>query len=101
MHASESHELLRAFRAVKRGDFSVRIRGRGAIPEVVVEAFNDVIELNERMTGELVRIANIVGKEGRITQRASLGAAGGSWKSCVQSVNALIGDLVQPTAEIA
>jgi len=37
----------------------------------------------------------------KITQRASLGSAGGSWTACVDSVNTLITDLVQPTAETA
>src|SRR5205823_2421846 len=37
----------------------------------------------------------------KITQRASLGGAGGAWQAAVDSVNGLIADLVQPTAEVA
>jgi len=51
------------------------------------------------MAAELDRIGTVVG-EGKITQRASLGSAG-SWTACVDSVNTLITDLVQPTAETA
>ncbi|HEY9846426.1 MAG TPA: HAMP domain-containing protein, partial [Candidatus Caenarcaniphilales bacterium] len=47
----------------------------------------------------LKQISTVVGKEGKISQRASLGATGGSWTSCIDSVNTLITDLVQPTAE--
>ncbi len=60
-----------------------------------------MIELNERLCAELGRIGRIVGKEGKTTQRASLGNAGGSWRGCIDSVNTLIVDLVQPTTEVA
>src|SRR5205807_2560874 len=42
-----------------------------------------------------------VGKEGKINQRATLGSATGDWAACVESVNGLIGDLVQPSTEVA
>src|SRR5205085_10974124 len=50
---------------------------------------------------EFERIGTVVGKEGKIKQRAALGAATGSWAAWVHSVNSLIGDLVQPTEEVA
>jgi HAMP domain-containing protein len=43
----------------------------------------------------------VVGKEGRIRQRASLGEASGSWAEAIDSINNLIEDLVQPTSEMA
>ncbi len=43
----------------------------------------------------------VIGREGRMDQRASLGAAGGGWNSSVESLNALIDDLVRPTTEVA
>src|SRR6185503_17818099 len=42
-----------------------------------------------------------VGKEGKIAQRASIGSASGGWAACIDSVNSLIGDLVQPSTEVA
>ena len=53
------------------------------------------------MTREFARISNSVGKEGRINQRASLGNHGGGWAACVDSLNTLIGDVVQPSTEVA
>ena len=53
------------------------------------------------MAQEFERVSLAVGKEGRITQRATLAGAGGSWAASVTSVNTLIGDLVQPTSEVA
>ena len=67
----------------------------------VYDAFNDLIELNERMTVELERISRGVGKEGKINQRANLGNVGGSWSTMIDGVNGLITDLMQPSTEIA
>ena len=35
----------------------------------VADAFNDVVELNEKMAGELGRLSKTVGKEGKLAQR--------------------------------
>ncbi len=94
-------QLLAVLTSVKKGDFSVRMPvDKSGIAGKVADTLNDIIELNEKMTRELERINVVVGKEGKITQRASLGSAGGAWSECVDSVNQLIGDLVQPTAEV-
>jgi HAMP domain-containing protein/CheY-like chemotaxis protein/signal transduction histidine kinase len=67
----------------------------------IADALNEVIELNERLTTEVTRISDVVGKEGKLNQRAQLPAAGGSWSVIPESVNSLVGDLVQPTFEIS
>ncbi|HEY9859411.1 MAG TPA: HAMP domain-containing protein, partial [Candidatus Obscuribacterales bacterium] len=93
-------QLLKILGAVKKGNFSIRMPDEyTGMAGKVADAINDVIELNERMTKELERIGRVVGKEGKITQRASLGNAGGSWGASVDSINSLISDLVQPTVE--
>src|SRR6185436_1368290 len=43
----------------------------------------------------------VVGKDGRIGERGHLRNATGGWESSVRSVNDLIEDMVQPTAEVA
>ncbi|QLE58993.1 HAMP domain-containing protein [Nostoc sp. TCL26-01] len=93
-------QLLKTLTAVKKGDFSARMSiEQTGIAGKIADTLNDIIEQNERMTAELQRISNVVGKEGKITERASLGNVSGSWTDCVNSVNTLITDLVQPTAE--
>ncbi|MBD2570725.1 HAMP domain-containing protein [Anabaena lutea] len=93
-------QLLTTLNAVKKGDFSVRLPiDQTGIAGKIADTLNDIIDQNERMATELQRIGNIVGKEGKITERASLGNVRGSWLDCVTSVNTLITDLVQPTAE--
>ncbi len=98
----DSKQLLAALTAFKRGDFSAQLPDDWTgIAGKVADTFNDVIRLNQRLTQELARIGRVVGKEGRIRQRASLGEASGSWADAMRSVNNLIGDLVHPTSEMA
>jgi HAMP domain-containing protein/signal transduction histidine kinase/DNA-binding response OmpR family regulator len=94
--------LLSALVAFRKGDFSVRLPSDvTGIDGKVADAFNDVIELNQRMSNELDRLSRVVGKEGKISQRASVGAVTGSWSMQVVSINALISDLVHPVSETA
>ncbi|HEX2910575.1 MAG TPA: HAMP domain-containing protein [Chloroflexia bacterium] len=97
----DTSQLLRVLLSVKKGDFSVRMPlDRTGVSGKICDALNDVIELNEKLCKELERVGTVVGKEGKINQRASLGEAGGAWSGCVDSVNTLIGGLVQPTTEV-
>jgi len=98
----DTDQLLAALMAFKRGDFSARLpENWTGLPGKIADTFNEVIEANERMTRELERIGRVVGKEGRIAQRASIGEVTNSWAEAIGSINNLIGDLVQPTSEMA
>src|SRR2546422_766163 len=95
-------QLLNTLVALKKGNFSVRLPVEWTgVAGKIADTLNDVIELNEKMTKELERVSRVVGKEGKLTQRASLGNVGGSWATLIDSVNILIDDLVQPTSEMA
>ena len=94
--------LLTALIALKKGDFSIRLPVEWTgVAGKVADTFNEVVELNQRMAQELDRLSRVVGKEGKITQRASLGDVSGSWEAAIDSVNDLISDLVHPTSETA
>jgi HAMP domain-containing protein/signal transduction histidine kinase/CheY-like chemotaxis protein len=94
--------LLNALTALKKGNFSVRLPLDWiGVAGKVADTFNEVVELNERMARELERLRRVVGKEGKLSQRASLGDVSGSWSAAIDSVNSLIGDLVHPTSETA
>src|SRR5688500_4088069 len=98
----DNRQLLAALRGLRKGDFSIRLPlGLSGVDGEIAEAFNDVVELNERMAEEFVRLGETVGKEGKIGHRARLPNARGSWATNVETVNNLIADLVQPTAEMA
>ncbi|OLP15536.1 hybrid sensor histidine kinase/response regulator [Leptolyngbya sp. 'hensonii'] len=95
-------QLLKILTEVKKGNFTVRMPiEQTGMAGKIADTLNDIIEMNERMADEVERIGTVVGKEGKINERASLGSARGSWRASVDSVNTLITDLVQPTAETA
>src|SRR2546430_2673458 len=95
-------QLLEALQAARDGDFTVRLSGRkGGVLGQIEAMYNDVVEMNARMAKELVRVGRVIGREGRMTERASLGATAGAWGTSIDSINALIDDLVRPTTEVA
>jgi HAMP domain-containing protein len=94
--------LLRTLTAMKKGDFKVRmpVEFTGAQGKIA-DTLNDILEQNERMASEIERIADVVGKEGKLNQRCQMPSSNGSWAVMAESVNSLIADLVQPTSEIS
>jgi len=97
----DNRQLLAALVAFKRGDFSARLPDDWTgVAGKIADTFNDVISTNQRITQELERIGRVVGKEGRIAQRATMGAVSNSWSDAIRSVNDLIDDLVHPTSEM-
>ncbi len=90
-----------ALTALKRGDATARLPLSGS-PAFgrVAEVFNDLVDQNAAMADELLRLAQSVGKEGKLRKRASLPNARGFWGQSVDSVNGLIDDLVHPVSEV-
>src|SRR4051812_25908631 len=93
--------ILAALSAARDGDFSVRLpaRRRDVIGDVQGRV-NELVEMNARMAKELQRLARVVGRDGRMTERASLPGAYGGWAGSVEAVNSLVDDLVRPTTEV-
>ena len=102
----DEDEVLRrleaAMRAAAAGDFSHRLpaRRKGVVGELEA-AYNQLVERNAQLTAELVRLGRVVGREGRMTERASVEGAHGGWSTALDSVNGLVDDLVRPTTEVA
>ncbi len=94
--------LLKTLLAFKKGDFSARLPGdwTGEAGKIA-DTFNDIIELSDRTAKELDRVSRVVGKEGKIMDRAAVPAAAGSWLRLVDSTNLLIDDMARPTSEMA
>ncbi|EQA43194.1 response regulator receiver domain protein [Leptospira broomii serovar Hurstbridge str. 5399] len=94
-------QLLEVLSALKRGDLSRRMPlDQTGIAGKISDILNDIIDQNDRMVKEFERISNEVGQEGKISHRISAVATGGSWAACMNSVNSLIGNLVQPNTEV-
>jgi hypothetical protein len=83
--------LLKVLMAFKKGDFSARLPVEKTGTEgKIYDALNDVIECNENLTNELVRVYGSVAKEGKIGERAALSGAGGSWRINANSMEGMI-----------
>src|SRR3712207_131539 len=85
-------DLLHALRAVRDGDFSVRLpasaNGDTTLAEIA-SAFNEVVERNETLNTELARVGRLVGREGRMHERFVTDAPG-AWAETAGAVNRLV-----------
>jgi len=94
--------VLAALEALKKGNFSTRLPvAWTGIAGKVADSFNGVAELMSNSTEELSRISRVVGKEGRIQERLSVGHVTGDWSERVNSVNTLLDCLAHPIRETA
>jgi HAMP domain-containing protein/signal transduction histidine kinase/CheY-like chemotaxis protein len=94
--------ILAAIEAFRDGEFGVRLPTDWTNTEATIAAaFNQAIAQKQRISGEMTRLRETVGKQGRLRQRMSLPGAVGGWAGDVDSINTLIDDLVRPTTDIA
>src|SRR5436190_2071534 len=93
--------VLRALQLVRDGDFSARLPGDwSGLGGKIADTFNEMVSGNARMESDLLRIGQVVGKQGKTSQRVSSKNRVGAWAGMEDSVNTLIDDLVWPTAEV-
>ncbi|NNC31293.1 HAMP domain-containing protein [Longimicrobium terrae] len=99
----ELRRLLLALRSMRGGDFSIRLPEVYGDPllEEIADTFNDIASLNERVAAEAERVANTVGRQGQMNDRAAIGPIGGGWALTINALNQLINDLITPTTEVA
>jgi HAMP domain-containing protein/CheY-like chemotaxis protein/signal transduction histidine kinase len=100
-HSVDLTSILAALQTMREGDFSVRLPGSWTgIPGKIADTFNEIASANEQMSDELKRIVKVVGKEGRIRERARFSQSRGSWGEAETSLNTLVEDTLRPTAEV-
>ncbi len=99
--AIDTTTLLGFLAQVKSGNFTARmpLEWTGVAGKVADE-LNDLVIANQTLDTELARVSQVVGKQGRLSERARIGDATGRWAASVESVNSLIDDLVRPTIEM-
>src|SRR5258706_15048501 len=98
----DKRQLATALSNLRNGDFSARMPvGMTGVDGQIADEFNELVEINQRLVEELERISQGVGKQGQISQRASIGHVSGAWQETISSVHSLVNDLVHPTAEKA
>ena len=88
-------ELLDALQQMAEGNFAVRLPEVGdSIAVEIAAALNGLAKRNEELVQEISRVSWSVGREGRMTDRATLRGAPGSYRTTIDAVNNLIADLV-------
>ena len=93
--------ILAGLQTMREGDFSVRLPvAWTGLKGKIADTFNDIIAANERIAGELKRVGQAVGKEGRTRERTRFQHLRGSWGEMEVSVNTLVEDLLRPTTEM-
>jgi HAMP domain-containing protein/CheY-like chemotaxis protein/signal transduction histidine kinase len=98
----DAKQLLGVLTALKKGDFSARMPSDlTGLAGKIADTLNEIIEINEQMAEGITVVSRVVGRDGRLTQRASVPTVSGGWATIVKSVNTLIDDLVRPTTEMA
>ena len=98
---AELRDLIAILGAMRAGDFSVRLpTDWDGLWGRVADIFNDIVASNERMSQQLDRVGQVVGREGQTKQRVRIGSAVGAWGGMETSINQLIDDLLWPTTEV-
>src|SRR5206468_4941111 len=93
--------LLATLMALKKGDFAARMPSDWTgVAGKIADTLNEIIETKEQMVKAVTEVSRVVGREGRLTQRASVPGVVGGWATIISSVNTLIDDLVRPTTEM-
>jgi HAMP domain-containing protein/signal transduction histidine kinase len=94
--------VLSAMRDLRDGNFRRRlvVPGNGPV-SALADVFNEIAERNQWLAGELGRVRQAVGQEGRLTERVAPAGAAGGWSLIADSVNGLVEDLMRPTTELS
>ncbi|HEY3112845.1 MAG TPA: HAMP domain-containing protein [Gemmatimonadaceae bacterium] len=94
--------VLAAMRDMEEGEFDIRLpMSEDPLLAEIADSFNAIAKLNERLCDEMKRVSATIGRQGQMSDRASIGPVTGGWRSTVESVNTLITDLASPTTEVA
>jgi HAMP domain-containing protein len=95
-------ELLEALRSARDGEVGVRLSTqKSGVMGDVAKAFNQLSDRREGLMNELYRVSKVIGREGRMTERARMKGGKGSWSDSLGSVNTMIDELVRPTIEVS
>src|SRR4051812_40025705 len=85
----DQKELLHVLTQVRNGNFSARMPiDQIGMTGKICDMLNDIISINERMIEEFTKAGNIIGKQGKLTERIDLPHAKGAWSTGIESLNA-------------
>ena len=81
--------LLDALTRLRKGDAKARLPAHWVgLPGKVADTFNELVEQNATLASELVRLRQVVGKQGKLKQRAVMSETRGFWGDSIACVRA-------------
>ncbi|WP_214322234.1 HAMP domain-containing protein [Nonomuraea sediminis] len=100
LQAADLRPLLVALQGLRDGNFRARLDlpGDPFLAQLVM-AFNQVVDRNEHLAGELTRVRAEVARQGHLDERITTSPGAGTWAVNVSAVNSLIDALVIPAAK--
>jgi len=87
--------------AIANGDLTqkITVEAQGEILEIR-ETVNNMVDNLNRLAGEVSRVAQVAGAEGKLSERAKVEGVAGSWKNIVDTLNTLIDSIATPVQEV-
>ena len=99
---AQLRELLEALEAIRKGDLTKTLRkGKEDIFGELAESYNSVVDILNRFSGEVTRVAKEVGTEGKLGGQAKVEGVTGTWKDLTDNVNAMASNLTNQVRNIA
>jgi len=95
-------DLLEALEAVRKGDLTKTLRkGRGdGVYGELAESYNGVVDVLNRFSSEVTRVAKEVGTDGKLGGQAAVPGVSGTWKELTDNVNILAANLTSQVRNI-
>jgi HAMP domain-containing protein/CheY-like chemotaxis protein/signal transduction histidine kinase len=98
----DRRQLLSALRALRRGEFEVRVRDDlDGIDGQLCEVFNDLAQLAGSLCADVTQLRVAVGSEGRTHRRLNRGGLRGGWAQVGIDINGLLDDMTTQSDEMA
>src|SRR5205085_1477827 len=92
--ALDHRHILASLRALKRGDFSAKMRDDlTGVEGQICETFNELVDMVKTIREEANDVTLAVGKQGQAAKRMRRFSLSGGWADYVTSVNEVISDL--------
>jgi len=87
--------------AIASGDLTqkITVEAQGEILQLK-DTLNRMVDNLNRLAGEVSRVAQVAGVEGKLTERAKVEGVAGSWKNIVDTLNSLIDSIATPVQEV-
>ncbi|HKS52246.1 MAG TPA: HAMP domain-containing protein, partial [Pseudonocardiaceae bacterium] len=93
--------ILLALEDLRDGNFRRRVVVTDAsLTGRIATVINQIAQRNQSLVGELVRVREAVGQDGRTRERV-VDEGGAGWSVAAGAINGLIDDLTRPTTELA